>query len=533
MEKPTNETFAESSRLTFNGRTLTYKLYVMQQPERARACGSGAKCNSFLRTGKPMLTLIASADRRPVDPPPVVKLQVFEKFNDGRLVDITQTHNASFVMYASLSMARKIAQPAPGKLPMPPNVAVLTGQHVAATNYLDRPEPAGYFIFPDLSVRHEGHYRLSFNLYEQVKEPDDADPTRPMPAKSERLASSTGAQKPREWDGLQHRLEVCTAPFQVYSAKKFPGLSESTNLSKNLADQGCRVRIRRDVRMRKRKEGKDEYNDMHPYPMPADEYGPGTPVDRRRSMSIHSYHSDPRSGYEIQPEVQAPPMGPPPIVAASYQYPPQYPHGQPMPPQYPVSHNRPNPLAPLATSTEALSRRSSGSQQYWQPQPSPRGLPPPIEAEPSPIQENRPQLPQLANLLHGESRPQQITQALPAEQPSNRIYDPFRKQYNMPDVSASKRAHSPTFPSTASYNQQPMKAGMRPDTLRQPTPQPSQDTNGTNRKYMSGPIAADSSIHDDEDTFGPNGLNDIAMVYRRADGKSAQRVVRSRSPRRH
>ena len=31
-------------RTTKEGRRLQYELYVLQQPERARACGSGAKC---------------------------------------------------------------------------------------------------------------------------------------------------------------------------------------------------------------------------------------------------------------------------------------------------------------------------------------------------------------------------------------------------------------------------------------------------------------------------------------------------------
>ena len=43
------------------------------------------------------------------------------------------------------------------------------------------------------------------------------------------------------------RMEVKSDLFTVYSAKKFPGLAESTNLSRTVAEQGCRVRIRRDV----------------------------------------------------------------------------------------------------------------------------------------------------------------------------------------------------------------------------------------------------------------------------------------------
>ena len=43
-------------------------------------------------------------------------------------------------------------------------------------SYLERPAAAGYFIFPDLSVRHEGRYRLKFTLFEETKDPNDMDP---------------------------------------------------------------------------------------------------------------------------------------------------------------------------------------------------------------------------------------------------------------------------------------------------------------------------------------------------------------------
>lgn len=41
---PPNETEHSVSRITREGKQITYKLSVMQQPERARACGAGAKC---------------------------------------------------------------------------------------------------------------------------------------------------------------------------------------------------------------------------------------------------------------------------------------------------------------------------------------------------------------------------------------------------------------------------------------------------------------------------------------------------------
>ena len=46
-----NETKASTSRVTKEGRHLTYEMEVIQQPERARACGSGAKCTSFRVNG--------------------------------------------------------------------------------------------------------------------------------------------------------------------------------------------------------------------------------------------------------------------------------------------------------------------------------------------------------------------------------------------------------------------------------------------------------------------------------------------------
>jgi hypothetical protein len=35
------------TRVTVEGRKLSYSLRVIQQPERARACGSGAKCTDL------------------------------------------------------------------------------------------------------------------------------------------------------------------------------------------------------------------------------------------------------------------------------------------------------------------------------------------------------------------------------------------------------------------------------------------------------------------------------------------------------
>jgi len=170
-----------------------------------------------------------------VDPPPICELRIFEGEHEEN--EITFEFNANYFLFATLEQARPIAQ---GRVTQDPaRATVLTGTPVAGIVYLDRPVPAGYFLFPDLSVRHEGLYYLTFNLYEEIKEEKDTD----------RIEEGAEEEEPRH---VTHRLDVKSAPFQVFSAKKFPGLYSSTNLSREVAEQGCRVRIRRDVRMRKR-----------------------------------------------------------------------------------------------------------------------------------------------------------------------------------------------------------------------------------------------------------------------------------------
>ncbi|KAL4875325.1 velvet factor-domain-containing protein [Aspergillus karnatakaensis] len=258
-----------TSRITREGKKITYQLRVLQEPVQARACGAGAK---------------SSADRRPVDPPPVVQMNIFESdpHDDTNRTDITFAYNANFFLFATLEAARTVSQ---GRV-APPSCPVLTGVPVAGVAYLDRPHPGGYFIFPDLSVRHEGHYQLVFHLFEQTKDTKDAsEGTPPLPPPVPGKLSA-----PQQF--LEFRLEILSKKFQVWSAKKFPGLSMSTNCSRTIAEQGCRVRIRRDVRMRRRGEKRaDGFQDSNRFATP-DGFSAPAP-DRPRSTSIstvdHAY----------------------------------------------------------------------------------------------------------------------------------------------------------------------------------------------------------------------------------------------------
>ena len=116
--------------------------------------------------------------------------------------DITFVMNANYFLFATLEPARHLAQPR--GMPDPNKPTVLTGTPVAGMVYLDHPEAAGYFIFPDLSVRHEGQFRLSFSLYEELKRTEDHD----------KMEDPSRASLPGETH-VTHRLEVRSEVLQV------------------------------------------------------------------------------------------------------------------------------------------------------------------------------------------------------------------------------------------------------------------------------------------------------------------------------
>ncbi|KAH7044134.1 velvet factor [Linnemannia elongata] len=79
-------------------------------------------------------------------------------------------------------------------------------------------QESGFFVFPDLSVRMEGTYRLKFCLYEMVG---------------------------------YHSLAYSFFR-SIYGNKQYNNyLTESTVLSQYFADQGLKLRIRKEVRPKK------------------------------------------------------------------------------------------------------------------------------------------------------------------------------------------------------------------------------------------------------------------------------------------
>ncbi|RFU26121.1 hypothetical protein B7463_g10206, partial [Scytalidium lignicola] len=551
------------TRITKEGRKLTYCLSVIQQPERARACGSGAK---------------SSADRRPVDPPPVVELRIFE--GEDAKTDVTFSYNANFFLFATLEVCRPIAH---GRVqPATPQIPVLTGMPVSGMAYLDRPTEAGYFIFPDLSVRHEGIYRLSFNLYEETKEAKDMDAEPVNDPSKPKVTGPGGPDSSFDW-----RLEVKSVPFNVFSAKKFPGLAESTILSRTVAEQGCRVRIRRDVRMRRR-DGKtnseydeiadDEYSRSHRTPTP-----PQQDAYRQRSLSVHGLDSPsyepqrrPSGDYAAQPYPSYNPSqpGPPSYLSfggsagSQYQAPPPPPSAQP---QFPP----PPPSQPSYQQSQG-SFSHPGSQ-YRQSQPPPPPPPPPSGGFAVPERPSYPQYPssgpsQRDGYDAEYRRSSTAYSGAPNQAPPYLAVD---QNYNRSASSSSypgfPRPHSPAMPSSVSlaplkmppmepkYEHANSPSGPLPPASRLAPPLPSPSFERTSdrsasysqysapaasteprngkRSYDSvfnassttqplyngmRPSSSHHMLDEDEDSIS---VDQLRMQYKRADGSSYSREL--------
>ncbi|KAH7136634.1 velvet factor-domain-containing protein [Dactylonectria macrodidyma] len=102
-----------------------------------------------------------------------------------------------------------------------------------------------WFVLQDLSVRTEGPFRLKFSF---VNVGPVGGPSR----------DGTG---PKVNQGKALILASCFSEvFNVYSAKKFPGVCESTALSKTFATQGIKIPIRKDSNIKGGDGGDDDYD---------------------------------------------------------------------------------------------------------------------------------------------------------------------------------------------------------------------------------------------------------------------------------
>lgn len=203
MEETVSYHFAAVKQRRENRNEIEYHLTLRQQPKQSRMCGVGEK-----------------ADRRPIDPPPIVQLKVIDsKLSPTEKNNFLQ--NPYYFMYASLmagDLDEEIHLLRDGRTRSTTGSVVSSLYHLKDIDNTD----AGFFVFPDLSVRMEGDYRLKLSLFEII-----------------------GKE-------VFHCKSIISSVFFVYSAKKFPGMEESTFLSRSFADQGLKIRIRKELRQRRK-----------------------------------------------------------------------------------------------------------------------------------------------------------------------------------------------------------------------------------------------------------------------------------------
>ncbi|KAI1324361.1 hypothetical protein F5Y16DRAFT_308313 [Xylariaceae sp. FL0255] len=180
-----------------------YTLSFMQQPQHAKAANGKDK------------------DRRPVDPPPILKLEVApDQDPDGVY---KQSPYLIVVAYLEYSPGQEQGQES-----MPP-ANLMSGTMVSSLHRLKDPgdQEGAFFVFGDLTIRREGTYCLRFDLL-QMEFGMSSDP-----------------------DSLVTVTSVTSNPFRVYSQKTFPKQhkNESTFLTRSFSDQGVRLRVRKDSRL--------------------------------------------------------------------------------------------------------------------------------------------------------------------------------------------------------------------------------------------------------------------------------------------
>ncbi|XHG01196.1 hypothetical protein AWENTII_004593 [Aspergillus wentii] len=185
-------TYSDAS-LSRESQSSDFELTIRQQPDRARVAGGKEK------------------ERKPVDPPPIVQLRVRE---EGSYLAQHYLQSPYYFMCCSLYDATEDTP-----VPVAPSTA-LAGTLVSSLHRLKDVDnnDGGFFVFGDLSVKIEGEFRLKFTLFEMRKEV------------------------------VTYLKSIVSDRFNVSPPKSFQGMAESTFLSRSFADQGVKLRIRKEPR---------------------------------------------------------------------------------------------------------------------------------------------------------------------------------------------------------------------------------------------------------------------------------------------
>ncbi|KAF9583931.1 hypothetical protein BGW38_008077 [Lunasporangiospora selenospora] len=229
-----------------------FVLTIRQQPQRGKVCG------------------IKERDRRPIDPPPIVQIKLSDPASDK---------NKDYLQSPYLFMCCNLvhADNPSGEIVAPAH-RVLAGTVVSSLNRLKDIDNSdgGYFVFGDVSVRIEGVFCLRFTLFELIE------------------------------GQVVHIMTSTSSPLTIFTPKAFPGMLESTFLSRSFSDQGVRIRIRKDHHVKPKKPSIDgQDGSMHSPPSSTHEAEHSdTDLDlhgihhkRTRSSLSHLSHDEPFHPY--------------------------------------------------------------------------------------------------------------------------------------------------------------------------------------------------------------------------------------------
>ena len=193
---------------------LEYVLTVRQQPAAARACGFGER------------------DRRVIDPPPILELKITDR-ETGRPESDPDS-------YLALHCTLLNHDGTDDETEAPPTQEGMNSTRRLMGTLVASPYPAKdengvagtFFVFPDLSCRSTGKYRLRFKL----------------------LRIDFRMMTPGATHGSV--ASITSDIFSVYTAKDFPGMRASSALLKSLRRQGLNVGVKRGSEARKKGKAK-------------------------------------------------------------------------------------------------------------------------------------------------------------------------------------------------------------------------------------------------------------------------------------
>ncbi|KKK18688.1 velB [Aspergillus rambellii] len=197
-----------------------WSLQVVQQPIRARMCGFGDKVRPYGQpVGYPQMNNYYGGNPQMQYPNP---------YGNPQAHYYPPYYAGSGMPPTNMSPAQPVASGPGGMF-----TRNLIGSLSASAFRLTDPDNkiGVWFILQDLSVRTEGVFRLKMSFVN--------------------VGSSSSNDASNGLSVINHGsapvlASVFSEPFQVFSAKKFPGVIESTALSKCFALQGIKIPIRKD-----------------------------------------------------------------------------------------------------------------------------------------------------------------------------------------------------------------------------------------------------------------------------------------------